>query len=119
MARRVACTMNVSVDGYVADRDGGLGWADPDPELFRFVTEETRRLSAYVMGRRLYETMLYWETVDQASLDDDAEDHGFMYSRSFFDLDGHGWQVMWMDPAAAEQGPEAFAAATEEADAAA
>ena len=28
---------------------------------------------------------------------DDAEDYGFMYSRSFFDLDGHGWQVMWMD----------------------
>ena len=41
---------------------------------------------------------------------DDAEDFGFMYTRSFFDLDGHGWQVMWMDPAAAEQGPEAFAA---------
>ena len=32
---------------------------------------------------------------------DDAEDFGFMYSRSFFDLDGHGWQVMWMDAAAA------------------
>src|SRR4029077_8301503 len=32
---------------------------------------------------------------------DDAQDFGFMYSRSFFDLDGHGWQVMWMDPAAA------------------
>jgi predicted lactoylglutathione lyase len=31
---------------------------------------------------------------------DGAEDHGFMYSRSFFDLDGHGWQVMWMDPGA-------------------
>ena len=31
---------------------------------------------------------------------DGPEDHGFMYSRSFFDLDGHGWQVMWMDPAA-------------------
>ena len=44
---------------------------------------------------------------------DEAEDYGFMYSRSFFDLDGHGWQVMWMDPAAAEQGPEAFAAATQ------
>jgi predicted lactoylglutathione lyase len=38
---------------------------------------------------------------------DDAEDLGFMYSRSFYDLDGHGWQVLWMDPAAAEQGPEA------------
>ena len=50
---------------------------------------------------------------------DDAEDHGFMYSRSFFDLDGHGWQVMWMDPAAAEQGPEAFAASVQDADTAA
>ncbi|MEU2348385.1 VOC family protein [Modestobacter sp. NPDC049651] len=43
---------------------------------------------------------------------DGPEDHGFMYSRSFFDLDGHGWQVMWMDPAAAQQGaPEEAAAA--------
>jgi hypothetical protein len=37
-----------------------------------------------------------------------------MYSRSFFDLDGHGWQVMWMDPAAAEQGPEEFAASVQD-----
>jgi len=50
---------------------------------------------------------------------DGAEDHGFMYSRSFFDLDGHGWQVMWMEPAAVQQGPEAFAASMEDADAAA
>jgi uncharacterized protein len=42
-----------------------------------------------------------------ASEADDAEDLGFMYTRSFFDLDGHGWQVMGMDPAAAEQGSEA------------
>jgi len=47
---------------------------------------------------------------------DGAEDYGFMYSRSFFDLDGHGWQVMWMDPAAVEQGPEALAAAMQDAD---
>src|SRR5690242_3155881 len=46
---------------------------------------------------------------------DGAEDYGFMYSRSFFDLDGHGWQIMWMDPAAAEQGPEAFAASAQDA----
>jgi uncharacterized protein len=44
---------------------------------------------------------------------DGAEDYGFMYSRSFFDLDSHGWQVMWMDPAATEQGPEAFAASAQ------
>ena len=43
---------------------------------------------------------------------DGAEDLGFMYSRSFYDLDGHGWQVMWMDPAAAEQDPEPLATAT-------
>jgi uncharacterized protein len=41
---------------------------------------------------------------------DGPEDHGYMYSRSFFDLDGHGWQVMWMDPVAAQQGPQAVAA---------
>lgn len=36
---------------------------------------------------------------------DGAEDLGFMYSRSFFDLDGHGWQVMWMNPVAAQATP--------------
>jgi predicted lactoylglutathione lyase len=40
---------------------------------------------------------------------DGPEAHEDMYSRSFFDLDGHGWQVMWMDPAALQEGPEAFA----------
>jgi uncharacterized protein len=48
---------------------------------------------------------------------DGPEDHGFMYTRSFFDLDGHGWQVMWMDPAAAQQGPGEPAAAMHDADA--
>ncbi len=36
-------------------------------------------------------------------------DHGFMYGRSFNDLDGHLWEVMWMDPAAVEQGPAEYA----------
>lgn len=39
---------------------------------------------------------------------DGAEDYGFMYSRSFFDLDGHGWQVMWMDPAAVQDSEAAL-----------
>jgi len=43
---------------------------------------------------------------------DGAEDHGFMYSRSFFDLDGHGWQVMWMDPAVAQPAPQDEVAAS-------
>ncbi|MFC0219949.1 VOC family protein [Pseudochelatococcus lubricantis] len=37
-----------------------------------------------------------------------VQDYGFMYGRSYADPDGHIWEVMWMDPAAAEQGPEAF-----------
>jgi len=66
-------TMGVSLDGYIVGPDGSFQWSAPDPELFRFVTDEARGLAAYVMGRRLYETMLYWETADQdPSLDDDA-----------------------------------------------
>jgi predicted lactoylglutathione lyase len=42
---------------------------------------------------------------------DGLEDLGFMVSRSFFDLDGHGWQVMWMDPAVAQPGFDETAAA--------
>jgi uncharacterized protein len=44
---------------------------------------------------------------------DGPEDHGFMYSRSFFDLDGHGWQVMWMNPTAAQQGAAEFVVAAQ------
>ena len=43
---------------------------------------------------------------------DPPQDYGFMYGRSFEDPDGHNWEVMWMDQAAVEQGPEAFAAAS-------
>ena len=43
---------------------------------------------------------------------DPPQDYGFMYGRSFEDPDGHNWEVMWMDPSAAEQGPETFASAT-------
>ena len=41
----------------------------------------------------------------------EPSDLGFMYSRSFYDPDGHHWEIFWMDPAAAEQGPEHGAAA--------
>jgi dihydrofolate reductase len=68
-------TMGVSLDGYIVGPDGGFDWTVPDPELFRFITEQTRELAAYVMGRRLYETMLYWETADQdPSLTADARE---------------------------------------------
>lgn len=40
----------------------------------------------------------------------EPQDYGFMYGRSFHDLDGHLWEVMWMDPVAAEKGPAEYAA---------
>ena len=54
--------MSVSVDGYIADRDGAFAWTAPSDELFAFHLARVRGLGAYVCGRRLYETMLPWET---------------------------------------------------------
>jgi len=55
-------SMSVSVDGFIADREGAFGWTAPDEELFRFHLAEVRELGGYLIGRRLYETMLVWET---------------------------------------------------------
>jgi dihydrofolate reductase len=55
-------SMSASVDGFIADRDGAFAWTAPSDELFRFHTEEVRALGCYLLGRRLYETMLVWET---------------------------------------------------------
>jgi dihydrofolate reductase len=68
--RSVTYSMAVSLDGYIVGPDGKFDWSIPDEELMRFATDETRQVGVQLMGRRLYETMLYWETVDQASLDD-------------------------------------------------
>ncbi len=55
-------SMNVSVDGFITDRDGGFGWTVPDDEQFQFHVEQVGELGGYLLGRRLYETMLPWET---------------------------------------------------------
>ena len=54
--------MSVSVDGFIADRDGAFGWGAPGDELFRFHTALVSDLGGYLLGRGLYETMLVWET---------------------------------------------------------
>ncbi|MGW4809418.1 dihydrofolate reductase family protein [Kitasatospora sp. NPDC004272] len=61
----VTCSMTVSLDGYITDPDGGLGWAPPDEEVFRLATDEVRRVGVHLLGRRLYEAMLYWEDNEQ------------------------------------------------------
>lgn len=55
-------SMSVSVDGFIADREGGFDWSVPDDEQFRFHTVQTREIGIFLCGRKLYETMLPWET---------------------------------------------------------
>ena len=61
-----------SLDGYVADEDGNFDWAAPDAEVHSFVNELERPIGTYLYGRRMYEVMLFWETVptdaDQAPI---------------------------------------------------
>src|ERR687887_1156376 len=54
--------MSVSVDGFIADRAGSFEWGGPSEEQFRFHIAQVRELGSYLCGRRLYETMLPWET---------------------------------------------------------
>jgi len=55
-------SMGVSVDGFITDREGSFDWSGPSEEQFRFHLAEVGELGAYLCGRRLYETMLPWET---------------------------------------------------------
>ncbi len=64
-------SMSVSVDGFIADREGAFGWTAPSDELFRFHLSKVGELGGYLLGRRLYETMQVWET-DPSLRDNEA-----------------------------------------------
>jgi dihydrofolate reductase len=51
-----------SLDGCIENRQGEFGWAAPDEEVFRFLNNLERTVGTYLYGRRMYETMVYWET---------------------------------------------------------
>ena len=51
-----------SLDGYVADEEGKFDWAAPDEEVHSFVNDLERPVGTYLYGRRMYETMVFWET---------------------------------------------------------
>ncbi len=51
-----------SLDGYVEDEEGRFDWAAPDEEVHAFVNDLERPIGIYLYGRRMYETMVFWET---------------------------------------------------------
>ncbi|GAA2231960.1 dihydrofolate reductase family protein [Streptomyces indiaensis] len=71
--RSVTYSMNISLDGYIVGPDGGFNWSEPDEEVFRFWIDDIREVGVHLLGRRLYETMLYWETAEQDQSLDDAQ----------------------------------------------
>ncbi|TAK02368.1 MAG: dihydrofolate reductase [Chloroflexota bacterium] len=71
--RSVTYSMSMSLDGYIVGPDGTFDWSAPDKDVFRFWIDEIRGVDVHLMGRRLYETMLYWETAEQEQSLDAAE----------------------------------------------
>jgi dihydrofolate reductase len=65
--------MTTSLDGFIAGPGGDIGFSAPDEERFRFHTEQVRKLGVHLLGRRLYETMLVWETWDQRAEASESE----------------------------------------------
>jgi dihydrofolate reductase len=53
-----------SLDGYVADRDGNFDWAEPDEDVHMFVNDLARPVGTYLFGRKMYEVLVAWETLD-------------------------------------------------------
>ena len=69
--RKLIYSLTASLDGFIASPDGAIDWSVPDEELFRFHLEHVQEIGVQLCGRRLYETMVYWETAEQGPLDAD------------------------------------------------
>ncbi|GAA0805817.1 dihydrofolate reductase family protein [Spirilliplanes yamanashiensis] len=74
---KLVYSMITSVDGYVSDPAGGFEWAGRE-EVHRFVNEASRAFGTYLVGRRMYEVMSYWET---AHLEPGQPDVALEYAR--------------------------------------
>ena len=73
--RKLIYSMSVSLDGFIAGPGGDISWGAPDDELHRFHNDRVREIGAHLLGRRLYETMTYWETAtEDPSLSDVARE---------------------------------------------
>ena len=69
-------SMLLSVDGYVEDEHGRFDWAAPDEEVFSYINQLESSVGTCLYGRRMYETMVYWETAHTAPHQSSSTGHG-------------------------------------------
>ena len=72
-----------SLDGYVEDEKGRFDWAAPDEEVHAFVNDLERPIGTYLYGRRMYETMVFWETASTETDEPERRASGCSFSSSF------------------------------------
>jgi len=68
-----------SLDGYTADAEGKFDWAEPDQEVLAFINDLERGIGTHLYGRRMYETMRYWETAELADHGPVAQDFAWIW----------------------------------------
>ncbi len=66
--RKLIYSMTVSLDGFITGPDGAIDWSVPDEELFLLHHQQVQEIGVHLCGRRLYETMVYWETAEESPL---------------------------------------------------
>ena len=79
MAAQLVYSSIVSVDGYVADENRNFDWSEPSPEVHAFINDLERPLGTYLYGRRLYQVMLAWETLDVTGETDVMRDYAALW----------------------------------------
>ena len=82
-SRDLIYSFGVSLDGFMAGPNGELDWSVPDEELHRFHNDQARELGCHLLGRRLYETMVYWETAHELP---DQTDYELEFARIWQEL---------------------------------
>lgn len=71
--RKVTYSLGMSLDGYIVGPDGGFDWPGFSLEIFKHSIDEVKDVGVHLMGRKLYETMLYWEEPENAAAFDETE----------------------------------------------